>query len=520
MPLFIFYVPGQEIDRPTLAFPVTAPDAWLRVRPRDHAAGRRAAGHRNLRLLAPRQGERTVSQAGRPQNPLPSGPAAPVCAELRRQREEAKLTYRGLADLAGYSLASVTAALNGRKLPSWNVTRACVTACGGDEDAMRTLYEQACLAEGRPVPQPAAEAGAGPPDPSRAETPEQLLACMACLRAWADNPSLAELNRRSEGHLPESTVSGVLRRKTLPRRDLVRRYAAACGLSGPEAARWEAAWDRIKGAAVPSANGASGQGSPPGQEPGGGSPPPGPWRTLPQPRRGEVSLSSLIARVLAFVLPALFALFLSPATLPASLASSAPSPGPVTVTVRLAGPGHFLQQGLSRGDSHVLAETIAWARTQTPHQADKIISPSAEDQVIVGNLLDTEGAAQDIAGQASLAGTYLEALDLEGSGTVSTTTLALGGLPDGTAVGILPGTGQALGNCSTARWYIASSMPLIPDSTVCIFRPSSPGTASLLSIRQQSARAIALSISSWSRASRPATARSAAPGADLADSAP
>jgi transcriptional regulator with XRE-family HTH domain len=456
-----------------------------------------------------------MSGPGRPQNPLPDGPVAAVSAELRRQREEARLTYRDLADIAGYSLATVTAACNGRRLPSWKVTRACTMACGGDENVIRSLYEQACTAEGRPVPEPAT-ADTDPPDPSGAATPEQFVACMASLRAWARNPSLAVLNRRSGDHLPPSTMSGVLSRKTLPRRDLVVRYAAACGLPGPEVSKWEAAWDNLKGRAAP-AGAAAREETSRGEQPGSGtSPPSGPATEPPQPPR-RTTASSVIARVIAFLLTILCAAAVSPVTAPASLATPA-APGPVTVTVQLSAPNYALQGGLGHTDSRALTQTIAWARTQSPHQADRTISTSAGDQVIVSNLLDMGGGSQGDADLQALSGTYLEALDLEGSGTVSTTALTLGGLPAGTAVGLLQGTGRSLGDCSTARWYITSSVPVIPDSTVCIFRPASPGTASLLSIRQRSARAIALGISTWYPQGRPAVTQSTAPGAPLADS--
>ena len=65
----------------------------------------------------------STSRAGRTQTaPLPDDPVAMVSAELRRLRDQAGLTYRDLADLAGYSLATVTAACSGRRLPSWRVT--------------------------------------------------------------------------------------------------------------------------------------------------------------------------------------------------------------------------------------------------------------------------------------------------------------------------------------------------------------------------------------------------------------
>ena len=64
------------------------------------------------------------------------------------------------------------------------------------------------------------------PTPGCTATPAQLVASMKQLRAWVGNPSLADLNRRSGGHLPPSTISGVLRGEGLPRRDLVVRVGA------------------------------------------------------------------------------------------------------------------------------------------------------------------------------------------------------------------------------------------------------------------------------------------------------
>jgi DNA-binding XRE family transcriptional regulator len=191
-----------------------------------------------------REGGNT-SQPGRPQTSLLDDPVAAVSAELRRLREQAGLTYRDLADRAGYSLATLVGASDGRRLPTWQVTHAYVVACRGDVDAIRSLYDQALTAEGRPVPDPS-QAVADLPDPGRAATSAQLVASMKWLRMWAGNPSLAELNRRSGGYLPPSTISGVLRREGLPRRDLVIRYIRACGLPDSVVGQWASAWDRIK----------------------------------------------------------------------------------------------------------------------------------------------------------------------------------------------------------------------------------------------------------------------------------
>ena len=103
MPLFTF---ARQGGRPSLR-----PWLFLRLAP-GAGSGQGPQGHRAG------LGDGAVSRPGRPQNPLPDGPAADVAAELRRLRERAGLTFRALADDSGYSLATATAALGGRRLPS------------------------------------------------------------------------------------------------------------------------------------------------------------------------------------------------------------------------------------------------------------------------------------------------------------------------------------------------------------------------------------------------------------------
>ena len=476
MPLFTF-LPGRDAVPPALALPFPAPGTGSGERPQSPAAGR---------PVRVREGG-TVSGPGRPQKPLPDGPAAGVAAELRRLRERAPLTFRALADDCGYSLATVTAACGGRRLPSWNVTRAIVRTCGGDEDAVRALYERACAAEGRPAPG-SAEVAADPPDLAGVRTPAQLVACMIKLRTWAGSPSLAELNRRSGGHLPPSTVSGVLRRDGLPRRDLVARYSRACGLPGPAVSEWESAWDRVK--ATDTAGRAADAGeSPTAEQPDAGPAPPPAQRTAPA--------APLIARMIALILnliclPYLVGAAIAPGT--AALAASGAPQQAMALTVQVTG-DYVFQGSLTRDDSRALAQSIALAAAKPPHQARRTINISAGAQVLVSNLLGAGGGPQH--------GAFLEALDVDGSGTVSATALTLGGLPAGTEVGLLRGAGHPLASCSTARWFTASSMPLVADSTVCIFSPASPGTASLLSVQKRSSRSIALNISSWPPQAQP-----------------
>ncbi|MEU3416483.1 hypothetical protein ABZ760_35480 [Streptomyces sp. NPDC006658] len=74
---------------------------------------------------------------GRPENPIDpeAGPVQRFAVELRALRAEAGgPTYRSMAQRTPYSAAALSQAAAGERLPSADVTRAYVTACGGDPD--------------------------------------------------------------------------------------------------------------------------------------------------------------------------------------------------------------------------------------------------------------------------------------------------------------------------------------------------------------------------------------------------
>jgi transcriptional regulator with XRE-family HTH domain len=54
--------------------------------------------------------------------------------DLNSLRETKGLTYRQLAAKAGYSRTTLSDAANGKELPTVDVVRAYVGACGGDEE--------------------------------------------------------------------------------------------------------------------------------------------------------------------------------------------------------------------------------------------------------------------------------------------------------------------------------------------------------------------------------------------------
>ncbi|MGW3131266.1 serine/threonine-protein kinase [Streptomyces sp. NPDC001076] len=71
---------------------------------------------------------------GRREAPVPDGPLKDFAEGLRELRSQApgSPTYRELAARARYSSSALSDAASGRRLPSWEVTAAFVTACGGD----------------------------------------------------------------------------------------------------------------------------------------------------------------------------------------------------------------------------------------------------------------------------------------------------------------------------------------------------------------------------------------------------
>jgi transcriptional regulator with XRE-family HTH domain len=440
-----------------------------------------------------------MTSSGRPEKPIrvSGGALAELAEELRRLRKQARLTYRHLADEAGFAPATLTAAASGGQLPSWPVVRAWAGACHGEEQAIRCLYERACTAAGCPAPGPD-RTGEEPPDPAQAATPAQFVACMVRLRAWDGNPSLATLNQRSGRHLPPSTLSGVLRRESLPRLDFVLRYVRACNLPDGKVQAWEHAWKALKETQTVLPSSANGRN---GQHPGDLN---GLFRGLKRPAGGtQPPTSPLLALILMILVISLTATSIGVmAGRSGASGPTAPEPASAqaaTITVQVPSPAYPVPVPgvLSHGDARALTSTIARTRTETRQGTTQSITTASGDEEFVGNLLG--------AGWGARTDGYLTAWEFELSGKIATPVLTLGGLPSGTAIGLLSGTARSLASCTTAQWYTASTIPLIPDLTVCIFRPSQPGLVSLLSVGQRSARQITLAVTAWRPTPQPAS---------------
>jgi hypothetical protein len=98
----------------------------------------------------------------RPERPVDAsaGSVQQFAASLRKLRIHAgNPTYRNMAQSVHASKASLSDAAAGRRLPTWEITREYVRACGGDLGEWRCRWEETAASLGRKVP-PAAAAPA------------------------------------------------------------------------------------------------------------------------------------------------------------------------------------------------------------------------------------------------------------------------------------------------------------------------------------------------------------------------
>ncbi|MFI0444519.1 helix-turn-helix domain-containing protein [Actinomadura sp. 6N118] len=212
----------------------------------------------------------------RPQTRLDpqAGPVAAFACALRDLRESADPvpTYRQMADRVHYSVTALSQAASGRKLPTWEVTQAFVTACGEDPAEWRTRWKHAAAPndtvteadpadqQGRPTDEYAQRSGsteAGDIDPADAQTTTQLMETLNRFRLRA-GVSLRELSARSHRttehptKLSRTTLSNLLSgRGRPPALDDVLQILSLCDGSATELERWRTCWQRLHGPLPP-----------------------------------------------------------------------------------------------------------------------------------------------------------------------------------------------------------------------------------------------------------------------------
>jgi hypothetical protein len=149
-----------------------------------------------------------VPRQKKPISPELTGPVAQFAQSLRELRDRAgNPSYDKMAKLGFSSKASLATADNGNKLPSWEVTRAYILACDGDEQAWRdhwqtTAEEDRKSKNAANTTSPAAPTTAPrtglPPYPGLAGTPAQYRNLLKEFRIWAGRPSYQKLSDRAD----------------------------------------------------------------------------------------------------------------------------------------------------------------------------------------------------------------------------------------------------------------------------------------------------------------------------------
>jgi transcriptional regulator with XRE-family HTH domain len=202
---------------------------------------------------------------GRPENTISaSGAVADFAQQLRLLRQHAALTLRQLAARTGLSTATLSVAASGRRLPTWEVARAYVRACGGDTDDWRVRWEHAAWSSrlagamrlpGKVPSTPSVQhrehglgfPGGPVPLPVMADTTGEFMQYLLRVKIWAGDPPVRTLSRRVG--LPPSTMHDFLRRerRKLPPVETVCAFLKACGVDDANViAEWVFAWRRLK----------------------------------------------------------------------------------------------------------------------------------------------------------------------------------------------------------------------------------------------------------------------------------
>jgi hypothetical protein len=159
---------------------------------------------------------------------------------LRNSVAQGELTHHAIAARIWQHRTGVSRALSGTSLPTWEVTKAIVGACGADESAaarLRAAAQEATVIRARRA------ADEWPPD--RLGDHGALCRALGTL-VRQRGLSLRELVGLDNSKvLTRSMVNYVLHGQRALKYDVMSAIVAACGTTPEAAAAWDAAWHRL-----------------------------------------------------------------------------------------------------------------------------------------------------------------------------------------------------------------------------------------------------------------------------------
>lgn len=183
-------------------------------------------------------------------------PVAELAASLDALRKRSgNIPYRKMADVAKFSHTTLSRAAKGKDLPTWEVTRALVSACGDDPDEWRPRWEFArdrLRARRSEMGEEYSPSGPVNPDPWQATTIEEFVRILRSLKLNYGDPSYKEIARRIRR--PASTVADVFnpKRRRLPSWQLVEAVLRALTGADADLLTWHKGWTTVAAPALES----------------------------------------------------------------------------------------------------------------------------------------------------------------------------------------------------------------------------------------------------------------------------
>ncbi|MFD5522297.1 helix-turn-helix domain-containing protein [Streptomyces sp. NPDC127066] len=179
-------------------------------------------------------------EPGRPTTQVdPSkGALEQLAVDLLRLREYKELTLEQLAALSGLSRATLSAATQGTKCPSWDTMKSYLKATGQDPSAWRPRWEM--------IADPKQREAAGLPDapeqraavkrmlPSEVMTVHGFAVALRQLKVWQRNPTYQKIANVSARHnlaVRQTTICNVFRGTKLPTENALIGVLVGMGLS-------------------------------------------------------------------------------------------------------------------------------------------------------------------------------------------------------------------------------------------------------------------------------------------------